>query len=114
MNGSDIHLQLQSARRILLSTKSQESLMEFSRNASLKIKFEALPLPDNRIYIPNEYAELSRVVIDWHMRERTSAMTAIKSNHCKRLQLESGNDPPQDEEPSHRYDDQSFPLGKYN
>jgi hypothetical protein len=37
-----------------LSIKSQKSFMVLGCDASLKIKFEALPLPDFWIYIPNE------------------------------------------------------------
>jgi hypothetical protein len=43
-----------------LSIKAKEPLMELSCDISLKIKFEALSLPEFRIYIKIEHLELSQ------------------------------------------------------
>jgi hypothetical protein len=47
-----------------LSIKSQESPMELACDSSLKMKFEALPLPDFWTYIQKEYVELSQPAIN--------------------------------------------------
>jgi hypothetical protein len=44
-----------------LSIKAKESLMELSCDISLKIKFEALSLPEFWIYIKKEHLELSQL-----------------------------------------------------
>jgi hypothetical protein len=72
--------------------------MELACNTSLKIKFEALPLPDFFVYIINEYVELSQLAIDilllsgatYPCEKTFSAMTAIKSKYCKCIHLKSG------------------------
>jgi hypothetical protein len=71
-----------------LSIKAKESVMELSCDTSLKIKFEALSLP-----VKNTWKTQT---IHWgvtgttYLCEKTfSAMAAIKSKNCNRLQLES-------------------------
>jgi hypothetical protein len=51
MNGCEIHLHSQSVRKCVTFLKAKESLMELSCDASLKVKFEALSLPEFWIYI---------------------------------------------------------------
>jgi hypothetical protein len=63
MNGSEIHLQLQSMRKIHhLSVKSQESLMDTACDKSLKIRFETVSLTDFWIFVQNEYVEPSELI----------------------------------------------------
>jgi hypothetical protein len=80
-----------------LSIKAKEPLMELSCDTSLKIKFQALPLPEFWVYIKKEHLELSRlatVVLPifgtiYLCEKAFSAMAAIKSQYRNRVQLES-------------------------
>jgi hypothetical protein len=71
--------------------------MELSCDTSLKIKFEALSLPEFWIYTKNELLERSQLAAEVLLRFGTTyacektfpAMAVIKSQYRNRLQLES-------------------------
>jgi hypothetical protein len=71
--------------------------MELSCDTSLKIKFEALSLPEFWIYtkkrtlgsLTTSHRGVSTFWNDISVKKIFSAMAAIKSQYCNRLQLES-------------------------